>query len=83
MAVTVINTEHPVEMIIFIVRAFVNLRILIASHRELARRVEALEKSIAYHDKKILSLVKAIKQLISPAPLPKKRQIGFKPTRKK
>ena len=78
MAATVLNSGQAVEMSIFVVRAFVKLREAVSSHKELAQKMAALERKIAQHDIQIVSLVKAIKQLISPTPVPKKRQIGFK-----
>jgi hypothetical protein len=78
MAATVLNSNVAVKMSIFIVRAFVKLREVISTHRELARTVELLERKIADHDQQLVVLVKAIKHLISGEPVPKKRQIGFK-----
>ena len=78
MAATVLNSKQAIEMSIFIVRAFVKLREVITDHKEIARKMQALENKIFKHDDQIGALVKAIRQLISPAPVPKKRQIGFK-----
>lgn len=83
MAATVLNSEQAVEMSIFIVRAFIKLREAVGNRGEIARKIKALEEKIARHDVQILSLVQAIKQLISPKPVPKKRQIGFNPEEKK
>jgi len=80
MAATVLNSDQAVEMSVFIVRAFVKLREAVADHSEIARKIEDLERKISKHDDQIVSLVKAIRQLISPKPVPKKRQIGFNPS---
>ena len=77
MAASVLNTPRAVEVSVFIVRAFVKLREAILQHKELAQHIGRLEKRIADHDRQILSLVKAIKQLIGPKPVPRKRRIGF------
>jgi hypothetical protein len=77
MAASVLNTPRAVEVSVFIVRAFVKLREAILQHAELAQRVARLEKRLADHDQEILSLVRAIKQLIGQRLLPKKRRIGF------
>jgi hypothetical protein len=77
MAASVLNTPGAVEVSVFIVRAFVKLREAVLQHKELAQHVARLETRIAEHDKQILSLVKAIKQLIGTEPVPKKRRIGF------
>jgi hypothetical protein len=78
MAATVLNSGRAVEMSIFIVRAFVKLRKAIAGHKELSRKLDYLERKVKTHDKQIVTLVKAIKQLISPKLVPEKRRIGFK-----
>jgi hypothetical protein len=77
MAASVLNTPRAIEVSVFIVRAFVKLREAILQHKELAQHIARLEKRIADHDQQILSLVKAIKQLIGPKALPQKRRIGF------
>jgi hypothetical protein len=62
------------------VRAFVKLRELLASNRELARRFEQLEarleKKLTEHDKAIAAILSAIRELMNP-PEPKRRGIGF------
>ena len=83
MAATVLNSDQAVEMSIFIVRAFIKLREAISTHKELAQKIASLERRIAHHDEQIILLFKAIKQLISAKPVPKKRQIGFAPHKKK
>jgi len=47
-------------------------------HRELAKRVAALETHLAHHDEHILALFSAIKELMSPEELPEPRRIGFR-----
>ena len=77
MAASVLNTDRAVEVSVFVVRAFVTLRRTIAEHKELAHKLSQLERRLADHDKQILSIISAIKQLMSPAPVPKRRRIGF------
>ena len=54
MAATVLNSELAVEMSIFIVRAFIKLREILGSHKELARKIDVLEKIIAHNDSQII-----------------------------
>lgn len=77
MAASVLNSPRAIEVSVFIVRAFVKLRREISKHKELIRKIEQLDRRLADHDQQILSLVQAIKHLISPSPVPKKRQIGY------
>ena len=77
MAASVLNTERAVEMSVFIVRVFVRLRRTFIGQKELAAKFAQLEHKVAKHDKQILSLLQAIKKLMSPEPVPEKRRIGF------
>ena len=77
---TILNSPRAVEMSVYVVRAFVKLRELLSSNRELARRFAQLEtrldKKLTEHDQQIAAILSAIRQLMHP-PAPKKRSIGF------
>jgi len=73
---SVLNSERAVEINIQIMRAFVRLREMIASNKDLARKLDALERKFESHDVHIRSLFEAIRQLMAPAE-PKKRKISF------
>lgn len=77
MVASVLNTSYAVGVSIFVVRAFVKLRQIILERKELAQKITFIERSIADHDEQINTLIKAIKQLLSQGPVPKKRRIGF------
>jgi hypothetical protein len=62
---------------VFVVRAFVRLREMVAAHKELAQKLTDLERKVAGHDEAIRSLVVAIRQLMAPPPQPKRGKIGF------
>lgn len=77
MAASVLNTERAIQVSVFVVRVFVRLRELVATHKELANKLKELEQRVGAHDKAIIELVQTIKQLMKP-PAPKpKRRIGF------
>jgi hypothetical protein len=57
--------------------AFVKLREILSTHKELAHKLNQLERKIAKHDDKIKLVFEAIRQLMTP-PQPKKRKIGFR-----
>jgi len=80
MAATILNSPRAVEMSVYVVRAFVQLREMLASNRELARRFAQLEtrldKKLTIHDEAIAAILAAIRQLMHP-PAPKRRPIGF------
>lgn len=77
MAAAVLNTPRAVDVSVFVVRAFVQLREVISGHRELARKIDELERKLSDHDGQILALVEAIKQLMEPTRVRKKKSIGF------
>lgn len=61
---------------IHVVRAFVQLRDLLASNKELAHKFAELERKLATHDQAITGILKTIRELMNP-PEPKRRGIGF------
>ena len=76
MAATVLNSDQAVEMSVFVVRAFVRLRHMIADNKVLASKIAELEEQMSVHDGKIQDIFQAINQLM--APLAKRRsKIGF------
>ena len=76
MAATVLNSEQAVEMSVFVVRAFVRFREMLAANRELATRIEELEKSLETHDGAIRKIIKVIKALMK-QPSKRRSKIGF------
>jgi len=76
MAATVLNSEQAVEMSVYVVRAFVRLRAALAANRELAGRIEELEKHLETHDGAIQEIIKVIKKLMNPSPS-RRSKIGF------
>ena len=83
MAATILNSPRAVEMSVYVVRAFVKLREVLSSNRELARRFAQLEtrldKKLTEHDRAIGAILSAIRELMHPnaTPPPKGRPIGF------
>lgn len=77
MVAGILNSARAVNVSIFIVRAFIKLRETISQHKELVEKLTQLERGLADHDQKILALVAAIKHLMTPEPVPRKRRIGF------
>ena len=77
MAASVLSSPRAIEMSVFIVRAFIALRLTIANHEELSKQLAQIEKKLSNHDEQIVVMVKAMKQLMSPKIPPKSRRIGF------
>jgi hypothetical protein len=79
-AATILNSPRAVEMSVYVVRAFVKLRELLSTNRELARRFEQLEsrldRKLTEHDEAIAAILSAIRELMKPLD-PPRRGIGF------
>src|SRR6201997_1920436 len=76
MAATVLNSERAVEMSVFVVRAFVRLREMLATNQQLASKLDELEQRLDTHDASIQELIEAIRELMEP-PSALGRPIGF------
>ena len=75
-AANVLRSPRAIEMSLYVVRAFVQLREMLASNKELAQRLDELERKLATHDQAITGILKTIRDLMNP-PEPKRRGIGF------
>jgi len=79
-AATILNSPCAVEMSVYVVRAFVKLREVLSTNRELARRFEQLESrldsKLTEHDEAIAAILSAIRELMRPRD-PPRRGIGF------
>ena len=74
---SVLNSERAIQVNILIMRAFTKLRDMLLTHKELAVKIDVLEKKYGEHDETIKTIFEAIKQLLEP-PLAKERKIiGF------
>jgi len=74
---SVLNSERAVQVNIAIMRAFVKLREMISTNKELAHKLGLLERKIEKHDEEIKAIFDAIRQLMIP-PEKKKGKIGFR-----
>ena len=81
MAASVLNTPRAVEVSLYVVRAFVELREAFATNKELAKRLDELEsrpeRKLATHGQSIAGILVAIRQLMASPEPTKKRRIGF------
>ena len=73
---SILNSERAIEVNIAIVRVFVRLREMMATHKELAFKLAELEDRLEGHDEQIQNIFEAIRQLMTP-PEPPKKKIGF------
>jgi hypothetical protein len=71
---SVLNSERAIEVNIVIMRTFVRLRSILATHKNLAAKLEALEKK---YDQRFRVVFDILRQLTEPGPVPKKGTMGF------
>jgi hypothetical protein len=73
---SVLNSERAIDVNIAIMREFVRLREMMATHKDLARKLEGLEKK---YDAQFKVVFEAIRQLMTPPADPRRGRIGFQP----
>ena len=76
MAASVLSSRKAIEMSVFVVRAFVRLRAVLTTHRELAVKLNELERKLSRHGQQIVVLFEAIREIVAPPAKPRRR-IGF------
>jgi phage regulator Rha-like protein len=76
MAATVLNSKRAIEMSVFVVRAFARMREMLVKNRQLAAKINELDRRLETHDTAIQDLIDAIKELMIPEDK-SKRKIGF------
>jgi hypothetical protein len=84
MAANVLNSPQAVRMSVFVVRAFVQMRDLLGSTKELAKQLADLEKKLTArldkHEAAIVEVLRRVMDILDPPPLPPappRREIGF------
>jgi len=72
----VLKSSRAVEVSLLVVRAFVQIREMLSSHKDIAAKLDQMERKLSSHDQAIAGLIDAIRQLMNP-PDPGHRGIGF------
>lgn len=76
MAATVLNSTRAIEMSVFVVRAFVQMRQALIANQHVLLKLSELEERLDSHDAEIQDIVEAVRELIAPLPA-NHRRIGF------
>jgi hypothetical protein len=76
MAAAVLNSKRAIEMSIFVVRAFVRMRAVLALNHHVVAKLSELESRLDNHDAELQELIEAIRELMTPLPA-NNRRIGF------
>lgn len=74
---SVLKSPRAIAVNIEVMRAFVRLREMLSSNKELAVKLDELEHKLESHDQAIAGILNAIRELMRPAESSKKRPIGF------
>jgi ORF6N domain-containing protein len=74
---SVLRSERAVRMNILIMRAFVRLREILATHKDLANAIEDIRRRQEEQGEQITAIIETINQLLLPEPVPPRRRIGF------
>jgi len=74
MLASVLNSDRAIMVNITIMRAFVHLREMLATHKDLAKKLAEMEKK---YDAQFKVVFDAIRNLMEPPSPPKRRSIGF------
>jgi hypothetical protein len=75
---SVLSSKRAVQLNILIIRAFVRLREYLITHKDLARKLENVERTQQEHSAHIQQIYDYIQRLLEPVAEPSKRRIGFK-----
>jgi hypothetical protein len=77
MAATLLNSPRATALSVYVVRAFVELRGILASNQALANKVQSLERKVSVHERNIAELADSMSELLATPTPPPKRSIGF------
>jgi phage regulator Rha-like protein len=77
MVATLLNSPRATALSIYVVRAFVELRGMLSTNRELAVKVHSLERKVSVHERNIAQLADSMAELLAAPPPQPKRPIGF------
>ncbi len=77
---SVLHSKRAIEVNIAIMRAFVKLRYILSTNKELFSKLDQLENRIEKHDGEIHAIFEAIRQLMKSPPEKRKAKIGFHPS---
>ncbi|MFA7485563.1 MAG: ORF6N domain-containing protein, partial [Phycisphaerae bacterium] len=82
MAAAVLNSKKAVQMSVYVVRAFIKLRQMLAPFKEIQKRLARLEQKFQSHDDQIITLIQAIRLLMPPSGEKPKEPFGFRSKKK-
>lgn len=82
MAANILNSPQAVQISVYVVRAFVQMREQIAANAEILKRLAEIDRTLLHHDKALQALWQRLQPLLASPPAKPKRRIGFDPDEK-
>jgi hypothetical protein len=76
-AATILNSPDAIRMSVFVIRAFVKMREQLATNAAILKRLAEIDKTLLVHDSALRDLYQKLLPLLTPAPPPSRKQIGF------
>ena len=77
MAATVLNSSRAVQMSLYVIRAFVQMREALATNQAVLRRLAEIDKTLLEHDAALRALWNKLRPLLAPLPEPPRKEMGF------
>lgn len=77
MAANVLNSPQAVAMSVYVVRAFIQQREVLAANASLLKRLAEIDKTLLLHDSALRDIYQRLQPLLQPAPEPPRKKIGF------
>jgi len=73
----ILRTDRAIAMSVYVIRAFIDLRVKIAANAAILKRLAEIDKTLLEHDTALRDIYQKLLPLLAPPPDPPRRQIGF------
>lgn len=77
MAANILNSPRAVAMSVYVIRAFVKMREVLAANAAILKRLAEIDKTLLLHDSALREIYQKIRPLLEPPPAPPKPEIGY------
>jgi len=77
MAANILKSPHAVAMSVYVIRAFIKIREQLAANAAILKRLAEIDKTLLIHDVTLRDVLRKLRPLLEPPPLPPKPEIGF------
>jgi len=80
-AANILRSDRAIAMSVYVIRAFIELRERVAANAAILKRLAEIDKTLLEHDTALRDIYQKLLPLLTPAPEPPRRQIGFHPAK--